>query len=124
MATSRPYKTTGCFRFALFMIILAPLAYLGASYYNGQDGLQNVKNLFQKAKNAVSISTPTQKNTKPTSSSTDQVNTDENQEKIIDLQSAIGIKDKEINALIEENLELKMKLKVCETKPVPAPKNN
>ncbi len=44
MATK--YKTTGCARFFLILIILAPLAYIGASYYNGQDGIQNIKNLF------------------------------------------------------------------------------
>lgn len=30
----------------LVMTILAPLAYIGASYYNGQDGIQNFKNLI------------------------------------------------------------------------------
>jgi hypothetical protein len=40
------YKMTGCARFFIVLIILAPLAYIGASYYNGQDGLQNLKSLF------------------------------------------------------------------------------
>ncbi len=30
----------------IVMVILAPLAYIGASYYNGQDGIQNFKNLI------------------------------------------------------------------------------
>ncbi len=42
----RKYKMTGCARFFLVMIILAPLAYFGASYYKGEDGIQNIKNLF------------------------------------------------------------------------------
>ncbi|MDH3651512.1 MAG: hypothetical protein OEQ53_17650 [Saprospiraceae bacterium] len=42
----RKYKTTGCAKFFFVLIILAPLAYIGASYYNGQDGIQNVKNLL------------------------------------------------------------------------------
>lgn len=42
----RKYKMTGCARFFLVMIILAPLAYLGASYYKGEDGIQNIKNLL------------------------------------------------------------------------------
>ena len=37
---------TGCARFFLVILILAPLAYLGAAYYNGQDGIQNIKNLL------------------------------------------------------------------------------
>lgn len=40
------YKMTGCAKFFFVLIILAPLAYLGASYYNGQDGIQNIKNLL------------------------------------------------------------------------------
>lgn len=42
----RKYKMTGCARFFLVMIILAPLAYMGASYYKGEDGIQNIKNLL------------------------------------------------------------------------------
>ena len=42
----RKYKMTGCARFFIVLIILAPLAYLGASYYNGEDGIQNIKNLL------------------------------------------------------------------------------
>ncbi|MDH3244773.1 MAG: hypothetical protein OEM26_09170, partial [Saprospiraceae bacterium] len=33
-------------KFFFVLIILAPLAYVGASYYNGQDGIQNIKNLL------------------------------------------------------------------------------
>ncbi|MCB0668668.1 MAG: hypothetical protein KDC80_22740 [Saprospiraceae bacterium] len=43
---STKYKTTGCAKFFLVLVILAPLAYLGASYYNGQDGLGNIKSIF------------------------------------------------------------------------------
>lgn len=40
------YKATGCARFFFVLIILAPLAYLGASYFNGEDGIQNIKDLI------------------------------------------------------------------------------
>ena len=43
---SSKYKVTGCARFFVALIILAPLAYLGASYYNGEDGIENVKTLL------------------------------------------------------------------------------
>ena len=43
---SSKYKATGCARFFLVLIILAPLAFLGASYYNGEDGIENVKSLL------------------------------------------------------------------------------
>ncbi len=39
-------KTTAFTRFLLMLIIVGPLAYLGASYYNGQDPIANLKKLF------------------------------------------------------------------------------
>lgn len=41
-------KMTGFARFFIIMLIVAPLAYIGASYYNGQDGVENIKRLFTK----------------------------------------------------------------------------
>lgn len=45
MATRKP-KLTGFARFFIVMLFLIPLAYLGAAYYNGQDGVQNIKNFL------------------------------------------------------------------------------
>ena len=42
----KKYKMTGFARFLIFMMFFAPLAYIGASYYNGEDGLQKIKDLF------------------------------------------------------------------------------
>lgn len=42
----RKYKMTGCARFFIVLIILAPLAYIGASYYNNQDPIENIKSLL------------------------------------------------------------------------------
>ena len=39
-------KMTGFARFFIAMLIIAPLSFLGASYYNGQDGIQNLKELL------------------------------------------------------------------------------
>jgi cell division protein FtsB len=50
---STKYKTTGCAKFFLILVILAPLAYIGASYYNGQDGIENIKGIFGSGKNTV-----------------------------------------------------------------------
>ena len=33
-------------RFLIVMLILGPLAYMGASYYNGEDGIANLKKLL------------------------------------------------------------------------------
>ncbi|MCH2083073.1 MAG: hypothetical protein MK226_11835 [Saprospiraceae bacterium] len=40
---ARKFKTTPFARFFLMILILAPLAYVGAAYYNGEDPIQNVK---------------------------------------------------------------------------------
>jgi len=44
MATK--YKLTGCAKFFFFFILAAPLAYMGASYYNGHDPIQQAKDFF------------------------------------------------------------------------------
>ena len=54
----KKYKATGCARFFVVMLILAPLAYVGASLYNGQDPIQNIKDLFGSTDAEVSIYTP------------------------------------------------------------------
>lgn len=43
----RKFRLTGFTRFFLVMIIVAPLAYLAASYYNGEDGIANIKRLLR-----------------------------------------------------------------------------
>ncbi len=42
----KKYKATGFTRLLLFMIIFAPIVYVGASYYNGEDGIENIKNIL------------------------------------------------------------------------------
>jgi cell division protein FtsB len=42
----RKFRVTGFTRFFLVMIVVAPLAYLAASYYNGEDGVANLKRLL------------------------------------------------------------------------------
>ncbi len=48
MSRSR-YKVTPFARFLMFMIIFAPIAYIGAAYYNGEDGLEKIKGFFNKS---------------------------------------------------------------------------
>jgi hypothetical protein len=43
---ARGLKLTGFARFFILMLILAPLAYIIASYANGQDGVANIKRLL------------------------------------------------------------------------------
>ena len=41
----RRYRLTGCAKLFIFLIIAAPIAYMAASYYNGEDGWKNLKQL-------------------------------------------------------------------------------
>ena len=43
---ARKLKLTGFARFFILLIILAPIAYMVASYVNGEDGLGNIKKLI------------------------------------------------------------------------------
>lgn len=42
----RKMKVTGFARFIIVMAFVAPIAYIAASYYNGEDGIANIKHLF------------------------------------------------------------------------------
>lgn len=42
----RKYKITGFARFFIVMLFLAPIAYLAASYINGEDGISNIREFF------------------------------------------------------------------------------
>ena len=90
----RKYKTTGCAKFFLMLVILAPLAYLGASYFNGQDGIQNIKNLFGGNGDRTEV--------------VEDVNSDDLTDQIKDLQD-------EVNALEKENERLKSDLEACQS---------
>ena len=43
----KKYKLTGFSRLLIFLIFFTPLAYIGASYYNGEDGIAKIKALFE-----------------------------------------------------------------------------
>jgi septal ring factor EnvC (AmiA/AmiB activator) len=40
------YKITGFARLLIFMVIFTPIAYIGASYYQGEDGIAKIKSLI------------------------------------------------------------------------------
>ncbi len=42
----KKYKMTGFARFMIFMLFFAPVSYIGVSYYQGEDGIQKIKDLF------------------------------------------------------------------------------
>jgi len=42
------YRTTGCFKFLIFLLFAAPIAYIGASYYHGEDPIANIREAITK----------------------------------------------------------------------------
>lgn len=43
----RRIRLTGFTKFIFIMIFVAPIAYIGASYYNGEDGIENLKKMLK-----------------------------------------------------------------------------
>jgi len=57
---ARKPRMTVFSKFMLLMLVVGPLSYMAASYYNGEDGIQNIKNLVSKGKEKVTtpVTTP------------------------------------------------------------------
>lgn len=88
----KKHKMTGCARLFFALLIIAPLAYLGASYYNGQNGIQNIKNFLGIGEHkSAAIEGRQDDNTK-------------------DLQEDISDKDREIDKLKDENADLRKEI--------------
>ena len=88
---ARKLKTTPFARFILVMIILAPLAYIGASYYNGEDGIQNFKNL-------IGLGEKTETTVAPSTGEGDGV---------LDLENEVEYLKRRVEELEKENRELR-----------------
>ena len=102
----RSLKVTGFTRFMLMMIVVAPLAYIGASYYNGEDGIQNIKNFLNIGDRQEQVETPVEEaaETKPVNQSPSaKALEDENRK----LKDALDFRNKRVDELYLENEELK-----------------
>lgn len=55
----RRLKMTGFARFLIAMLFIAPAAFLGASYMNGEDGVQKLKEIVGIEKTTIQSSTTT-----------------------------------------------------------------
>ncbi|MEZ4959785.1 MAG: hypothetical protein R2830_08205 [Saprospiraceae bacterium] len=113
----RTLRVTGFTRFFLVMIIVAPLAYIGASYYNGDNGVEKIKSLLnmQAEDETAESEQPGNDNVKPVNQSP------ANAQKIISLetenkrlQEELDFKTKRVDELYRENEELKRKLESME----------
>jgi cell division protein FtsB len=95
----RKTKLTPFARFFIFLLIAAPLAYLGASYYNGEDGIGKVKEMF--GNNSEDERTETESDPSETMS-VDAVTAR--------LKDELNDKNRRLDSLYEENQRLKKEL--------------
>lgn len=93
----KKHKMTGCARLFLALLIIAPLAYLGAAYYNGQDGIQNIKNLLGIGEKKADTGNDTYENTSE------------------DLKDDGAEKQREIQKLKDENAQLRKEIEALKS---------
>ena len=67
------YKLTGCAKFFFFFILAAPLAYIGASYYNGYDPIQQAKDFFHIGTDGTKVAVEQTENETPESKTVETV---------------------------------------------------
>ena len=93
----RRLKLTVFSRFLLFMLFFAPVAYIGISYYQGEDGLQKAKDVVTNLSEKKVFDNSQTKKVAPTQNK-------------IDLDDQIQILRTRIEQLEKENEELKRAL--------------
>ena len=101
---ARKARLTVFSRFLIMMLIVGPLAFLGASYYNGEDGLQTVKDLLNQGKDRV---------TETRTNRTERLEDDATY-KIRKLEEEVDFKDQQLDKLYKENEALKKKVDALE----------
>lgn len=101
----RKYKMTGCARFLIFLLIFTPLVLIGVSLYNGNNPIDQFKDLLN-------IETTTQTNNNTNNSNSAPVYSDDGsvtKESI--LQGTIDTQKKEILDLRDQVKKLNEKVK-------------
>ena len=111
---ARRVKLTAFSRFLILLIFLVPGAYIGASYYNGQDGIQNIKEMLgmEEETSKPSPQNVTKETRKKTTSTSKSTNTGTYTNK--DLEARIEVLEKD-NALLRKEL-LKIKTEIATLK--------
>lgn len=113
----RRLKLTGFARFLIVMLFLVPLAYLGAAYYNGQDGIQNIKDLLGIDKNKPATEQVEVTRNVPPQVATDTQSTDTNTNaapsKVLDSRR-IDQLEKRMNQVERENARLREQVRQLE----------
>lgn len=108
----RSLRLTPFTRFLLIMIIVAPLAFMGAAYYNGEDGWAKLKQLvgIDLAENpSVKDDDTTEIPKEPTKAESGTA-----EEEISNLKKLVGEQELKIKGLMEENEELRKRIEELE----------
>lgn len=104
----RKYKMTGCARFFIFLLIFTPLVLIGVSYYNGNNPLEQAKELLniesserpvEKRMESGNTSSVSNENILKSTIETQRTTIEELREEVSDLKQALKDRDREINIL-------------------------
>ena len=102
---ARKARLTVFSRFLIMMLVVGPLAFLGASYYNGENGVETVKDLFNPGGKESVTETRTNR-----SEANDTEADDKATYKIQKLEEALEYKQKRLDEMHKENEDLKQKI--------------
>jgi len=102
---ARKARLTVFSRFIIMMLIVGPLAFLGASYYNGENGVETIKDLFNQGNKESTTATRTNR-TEPSSTEAD----DKATYKIRKLEEELEYKQKRLDEMYKENEALKQQV--------------
>ncbi len=109
---ARRMRLTGFTRFLIVMVFLVPAAYIGASYYNGQDGWANFKNLIGLDKSETPASSrETAANPKGIAKLEERITL--LNERITELELKNGELESKLESKDQEIVELKSRLMKC-----------
>ncbi len=106
----RKLRLTAFARFFIVMLFLAPAAYIGASYYNGEDGIENIKKLFGFEQSTSSDSNSQSKNRR-SNNSKKTVNYEDLKEENEVLKDSLRSKEQQIYKLKQRIIDLQMNRK-------------
>ena len=102
---ARKARLTVFSRFIIMMLIVGPLAFLGASYYNGENGVETIKDVFNQGSKESTKETRTNR-TEPSATDADENAT----YKIRKLEEELEYKQKRLDEMHKENEALKQKV--------------
>ena len=114
--TRKKFKLTGFARFLLVMIVLAPVAFIGASFYNGEDGIENLKQIFKgnfnfEKKEMVVEVEPEEEKTEESKALVNTAPTEvEINSQVAKLQDELDYKSQITDSLYKENATLKSQI--------------